>query len=387
MLFYDFMDDNIKRIGQMNSETVHTLNIETDFPSPQFAVQPLEAQIWRNGMLVRMPNHLGDAVMALPALKQLRTIVPEGCGLYVLAPKNQDYLYRNLSIIDGMILLEKTHSVWDKESFNKVRKMRFGAGVLFNNSLRDAILMRLAGVRNLYGAAARGRSFLFARSFRFLPRPKGRPEKIHQSNKLLAMVTALGAAPWDGKMPEFSNEPPFDELANAIAVLCAHPKLLTLASGAAYGAAKRWPAENFRKVAEYWVSRDGVVAVLGSPSEAAIGDEVLAGVDPEKAFNLSGKTNLGDVMQLLRASRLTVANDSGIMHLAAAMGTPGIAVFGPTDFTATGPVSTKWRLMYDKVPCSPCFARTCPKQPLCDGICAITPDMVIAEIIEMQGDK
>ena len=110
-------------------------------------------------------------------------------------------------------------------------------------------------------------------------------------------------------------------------------------------------------------------------------------MDPEKAFNLSGKTNLGDVMQLLRASRLTVANDSGIMHLAAAMGTPGIAVFGPTDFTATGPVSTKWRLMYDKVPCSPCFARTCPKQPLCDGICAITPDMVIAEIIEMQGDK
>lgn len=359
------------------------MNIETDFPSPQFPVTPLDDAVWRNGMLVRMPNHLGDAVMALPALKQLRTIVPEGCGLYVLAPENQAYLYRNLSVVDGMILLSKCHSAWDKESFNKVRKMHFGAGILFNNSLRDTILMRLAGIRKLYGAAARGRSFLMARSFRFPPRPKGRMTEIHQSNKLLAMVTALGAAPWDGKMPEFSNEPPFDELAAPIANLCAHPKLLTLASGAAYGAAKRWPAENFRKVADYWVRTGGVVAVLGSPSEAAIGDEVLAGIDPDKAFNLSGKTNLGDVMQLLRASVMTVANDSGIMHLAAGMGTPGIAVFGPTDYTATGPVSTKWRLMYDKVDCSPCFARVCPKKPLCDGICAITPDMVIAEIQKM----
>ncbi|MBQ8756404.1 MAG: lipopolysaccharide heptosyltransferase II [Lentisphaeria bacterium] len=368
----------------MNSEKVHTLNIETDFPSPQFEIRPVDATVWRNGMLVRMPNHLGDAVMALPALKQLRTIVPEGCGLYVLAPKNQNYLYRNLSIIDGMILLEKCHTLWDKESFSKVRKMRFGAGVLFNNSLRDTILMRLAGVRHLYGAARRGRSILLTRSFKFPPRPTGRAEEIHQSNKLLAMVTAMGAAPWDGKMPEFSNEPPFDELATPIAVLCSHPKLLTLASGAAYGAAKRWPAENFRKVAEYWIAQGGVAAVLGSPSEAGIGDEVLAGLNPDKAFNLSGKTNLGDVMQLLRASRLTVANDSGIMHLAAGMGTPGIAVFGPTDYTATGPVSTKWRLMYDKVPCSPCFARSCPKQPLCEGICAITPEMVIAEIEKMQ---
>jgi lipopolysaccharide heptosyltransferase II len=363
----------------MSSETVYRLNIERDFSAPQFPVIELPARIWCNGMLVRMPDRLGDAVMALPALKQLRTIVPVGCGLYVLAPKAQAYLYRNLSVIDGMILLEKAHAVWDKDSFRKVRKMRFGAGILFNNSFRDTLLMRLAGISHLYGAAARGRPFLLTRSFKFPPRPRSGAYKIHQTNKLLAMVTAIGAVPWDGKMPEFSSEPPYDELAAAITALCAHPKLLTLAPGAA----ECWGAENFRKVAEYWIRKGGVVAILGLPAENQIGNEILNGLNPSKVFDLSGKTNLGDEMQLLRASVLTVANDFDIMHLSAGMGTAGIAFSGPTDYTAVGPVSAKWRLIAAGMECSPCSGTGCPKKSVYDCIGAISPEMVIAEMEEI----
>ena len=364
----------------MSFETVYRLNVERDFPAPQFPVRNLDAKIWCNGMLVRMPNHLGDAVMALPALKQLRTIVPVGCGLYVLAPKAQAYLYRNLSVIDGMILLEKAHAVWDKESFRKVRKMRFGAGILFNNSFRDTLLMRLAGISHLYGAAAFARSFLLTRSFKFPPRPRSGAYKIHQTNKFLAMVTAIGAAPWDGKMPEFSSEPPYDELAAAITALCDHPKLLTLAPGAYSGTAECWPAENFRKIAEYWISKGGIVAILGLPAENQVANGILNGLNPAKVFDLSGKTNLGDEMQLLRASVLTVANDSDIMHLSAGMGTAGIAFFGPTDYTAVGPVSAKWRLIAAGMECSPCSGTGCPKKSVCDCIGAISPEMVIAEM-------
>ena len=84
-------------------------------------------------------------------------------------------------------------------------------------------------------------------------------------------------------------------------------------------------------------------------------------------------------MHLLANSVLTVANDSGIMHLSAALGRPGIAVFGPTDYTATGPISRKWSLLFDKVECAPCFRRECPKG---DARCIrrITAEMVIAEM-------
>ena len=135
-------------------------------------------------------------------------------------------------------------------------------------------------------------------------------------------------------------------------------------------------------MARHWVEAGGIVAVLGSGAERKIGDEVVEGLDPRKAYNLSGGTSLIELMHLLRSSAMTVANDSGIMHLAAALGRPGVAVFGPTDFTATGPISPNWRLLYEKIECSPCFRRECREgHQRC--IRAITPGMVIAEIDDL----
>lgn len=365
---------------------VHTLDIRREFPSPRFPVCPVPEAAWRNGLVVRMPNHLGDAVMALPALGQLKKIVPAECALYVIAPDGQRALYASLPIVDGVIGLEGIHRNWHCEEFQSLRRCRFRAGVLFNNSLRDTILMRLAGVRFLYGAAARCRSLLLYRSFRFPPRPVGRLTGIHQANKLLAMARAMGAPEWDGKMPEFHFRPSLYELNEQVVSICEHPRLLTIASGAAYGAAKRWPSENFRVVARSWVRHGGVVAVLGSASEREIGDEVIAGLSERKAFNLCGRTGLAELMQLLKHSVLTVANDSGVMHLAAVLGTPGIAVFGPTDYTATGPINPHWRLLYEKMECSPCFRRVCPSgKAAC--ISRITPAMVVREMREIAASR
>ena len=141
---------------------------------------------------------------------------------------------------------------------------------------------------------------------------------------------------------------------------CQHPKLLLMAPGAAYGAAKRWDSKKFNQVAAEYIKNGGIVAVLGSKSERIIGNEVVAGLSENKAFNLSGETTFSDLYNLLRNARACVANDSGIMHLAAALGVPGVAVFGPTDYRATGPVSDKWLIVYDKEPCAPCFKRVCP---------------------------
>ena len=370
----------------MGEGPVHLLDIRRDFPSPQFRKVALRPDMWRNGMVVRMPNHLGDAVMALPALGQLRKVVPADCALYCIIPPGQQALYRALPIVSGVVSLSRIHSGWSREDFLNLHRLRLGVGVLFNNSFRDALSMRLAGVPNLYGAQARCRSFLLRRAFAFPPRPDGEPANIHHANRYLAIAAALGAPEWDGALPEFRITPAADELSPAIAALCEHPKLLTIASGAAYGAAKRWPSANFRAVAASWVESGGVVAVLGSESERGIGDEVIAGIDPRKAANLSGRTTLVELMHLLRCSAMTVANDSGVMHLSAALGRPGVAVFGPTDFTATGPIGANWRLLYEKQDCSPCFCRECPRG-MQKCIRAITPEMVIAEMKEMEDSR
>lgn len=370
---------------ELKSETdsVYTLDIRTQFPSPQFPVIPVPSCNWRNGLAVRMPNHLGDAVMALPALGQLHRILPEHCKLYVIAPAAQKALYTSLPMVDDLILLKKIHVFWSWQDISRLRQLHLGVGVLFNNSFRDALMMKLSGVRYLYGAGARFRSFLLKRSFHFPPRPVRRLAGIHQSNKCLAMTRAMGAGEWDGALPEFKFISSVDELFGNLTSLCEHPKLLTLASGAAYGAAKRWPSEFFREIARYWIEEeDGIAVVLGSTAEKAIGEEVISGLPATKAFNLCGKTWLAELMHLLKHSRLTVANDSGIMHLSAALGRLGIAVFGPSDYTATGPISPKWHLMYHKIDCAPCFKRECPSNnPRC--IRQITPDMVIAEMRRM----
>ena len=331
---------------------------------PEFPVTPVKS--WRNGVAVRMPNHLGDAVMALPALMQLKKIMPANCGIFVITNPGNRELYDALDFISGVLLLSGAHRSWSFKEISELRKLRCGCAIAFNNSPRDVIAMRLAGVPAVYGNAARGRSLLLTRAFRFPKRIPGDATQSHQTMRYLAMTAALGAPSWQGELPEFT--PPL------------------LAPGAAYGAAKRWPQENFNAVAKYWISRGGTVAALGSPGEKEMGDGALADCPPDKAFNLCGKTGLFTLMHLFKAACCTVANDSGLMHLGAVLDTCGIVPFGPTDFTDTGPITEKWRLISDCVECAPCLKHTCPRG---EKICMqnLTAERVIAELADIAAEK
>jgi len=153
-------------------------------------------------------------------------------------------------------------------------------------------------------------------------------------------------------------------------------RILVIAGGAAYGAAKRWPAESFREVARRWIEeKNGFAAAIGSKSEAGIADEILRGLPDDSCQNLAGKTNLTELMILLKHAEFCVANDSGVMHLAAVLGTPGVAPFGCTDPVATSPISPEWRIVFDKKECAPCFKRVCPKGTK-ECFDSITPDLV-----------
>ena len=340
---------------------LHTLDIRREFGAPAFPVHPIPPETMRNGVVVRMPNWLGDAVMALPALRQLKDMLPEHCALAVIAPRGMRSFYHALPWVDLILPLRDTHRRWRLEELLMVRRFSPGFGVLFNNSFRDALMLRLAGAGPLYGASARCRSWLLRRSFSFPGRHDHELNRMHHANKYLAIVRALGAPEWDGTLPEIRIARPFFQLAPEVRALCDHPKLLILAAGAAYGAAKRWRSENFNRTAAVWIARGGIAATVGTAKEAPIGAEIAAGLPPNKFFNMMGKTDMTALMYLVRSARAVVANDSGVMHLAAAMGRPGVAVFGSTDYSATGPIGTNWKILYSDRSCSPCFARTCPR--------------------------
>ena len=330
-----------------------------------------------------MPNWLGDAVMALPALFQLRRLLPPQCALAVIVPASMRAFYHALPWIDLIIPLADLHRNWSREEIKMIRRFTPGAAVLFNNSFRDAVMLRLARVPELFGASARFRRVLLNRSFRFPSRISPGLNRLHHANKYLSIAYALGAPRWDGKLPEIRIPRPVTQLSGELRALCDHPRLLILAAGAAYGAAKRWRSENFRAVAADWIAGGGIAATVGSPAEAAIGAEIAEGLPEGKFSNLMGATDLTEVMLLLRSAYAVLANDSGIMHLAAALGRPGVAVFGSTDYTATGPISDNWKILYSHRPCSPCFRRVCP-HGAADCMKDIGPEEAIQALRELE---
>ena len=119
--------------------------------APEFPVRPLNMKKIKDGIIVRVPNWLGDIIMTLPALMELKKILPEYCGLFVVCSPGSRDLLESLPMIDYVIALDKAHRNWSQDDLRRVTKMRAGAGILFNNSLRDAIFMRIAGIKHLYG--------------------------------------------------------------------------------------------------------------------------------------------------------------------------------------------------------------------------------------------
>ncbi|MBQ9337643.1 MAG: lipopolysaccharide heptosyltransferase II [Lentisphaeria bacterium] len=330
---------------------------------PVFEQTPPSLADWRNGLLVRSPNWLGDAVMTLPALTVLRRIIPEPCGLFVACPRGMAPFFRMLpEIVDDVAELIDPHAFPTRKEWKKIRWFNAGIGVLFNNSLRDALWLKTCRIPKLYGAAARFRSFLLERAFVFPPRRDHELNRPHQAAKNLAIARALGAPDWDGVLPEFSIPVEPETWPDEVRAVLKEDELLVLAPGATYGAAKRWDPLRFAEVAAWWIrERQGKVALVCSAKEAADARAALTGLPAGSYFDLGGKTTLETLMLVLKQAKACVANDSGTMHLAAALGTPGAVPFGSTDPAATAPISRRWRILFDKQPCAPCFKRVCPK--------------------------
>jgi heptosyltransferase-2 len=156
-------------------------------------------------------------------------------------------------------------------------------------------------------------------------------------------------------------------------------KILIINPGAAYGSAKCWPKEYFRKTIQKLTKNGDVTCVcIGDEKSSALADEIVAGIP--RTVNLCNKTTIRDLMGLLSIANGLLTNDSGPMHIGSALDVPLVALFGSTDMIRTGPVGTG-RVIYKGTPCSPCFRRTCNKDFRC--MYDITPEEVVDQIREI----
>jgi heptosyltransferase-2 len=360
--------------------------------------------------LVRGVNWLGDAVLSSAGLMRLREARPQA-HITLLTPAWLAPLWAHHPAVDAVLTFEPGESLWAVA--RRIREGRFDLALVFPNSPRSALEVFLARVPCRVGYARRWRRWLLThpvpprpaevpmhkRSSRQIRRLSSQPHlqlspippAAHHVHQYLALTAVLGANP-DPVPPLISVLP--DEVRAIEArfgFLRAEPRrplLLGLNAGAAYGPAKQWPADRFAAVAaalqqqlhcHWWI--------LGSrteePKAMAIAQAIRhAGhCPPHWVHVLAGRTTLRELCAALKACDVVLTNDSGPMHLAAAVGTPVVAIFGSTSPELTGPGlpgDNRHVVIRGRAGCAPCFRRRCPIDHRC--MQSVTVDQVVAAV-------
>ncbi len=317
-------------------------------PGPAVSGRPLPSA---ERLLVRAPNWIGDVVLSLPALRDLRRAFP-AARLSVLARPWVAELYRAVREVDEIVA--SRGPLADARSL----RGRFDAAVLLPNSFATALVARLAGIPERWGYATDGRAPLLTRRCRVPAAVRGRSQVYYYR----AMLEGLGLAT-DGA-PDATLACPEAWAAEGASLLGDDGPWIGVNAGAAYGSAKRWLPERFAAAADLVARRVGAkVAIVGGAAEREIG-ATIAGELRAPSRLLAGETTLAGLVGVLSRLRLLLTNDSGPMHLAAALGTPLVAVFGSTDWRETAPRG-RATVVREAVDCAPCMLRECPIDHRC----------------------
>ena len=321
-------------------------------------------------ILVRAPNWVGDAVMAIPALEAIRR-ARDGAEIVVLARPLVADLYFSQPFADRILPYDfrGNHRGWlgREKLIAQLRKENFGSAVLLQNAFEAAWLAWRAGIPERIGYARDGRGLLLTRGVP-VPRPAEIPK--HECHYYLELLRRAG---WIESVPAIPpirlaiSEPAREAAESALRAAGARENAwrCAIAPGASYGAAKCWPAERFAQLADRLVSECGAdVLFFGTPGEMEIANRIRSNMK-SPAISLVGKTSMRDLPALLAFCSVFIGNDSGAMHVAAAAGLPVIGIFGSTDPEGTAPVTNQFTLIRQSVSCSPCFLRRCPVDHRC----------------------
>ena len=327
-------------------------------------------------ILIRGTNWIGDAVLTLPALAAVRNTFPAArvavlakpwvAEVYALCPEiDEVILYRRPGIHEGFAGMVRLAG--------ELRLRRFDAAILLQNAIEAAILSCLAGIPVRAGYGTDGRGLLLTHSVK---KTRGLG-KLHQTQYYLEMVKALGCRE-AAKEPSLATTPEHESLAESLLDrlgLTGKRPLIGMAPGAAYGPAKRWLPERFAAVADRLIRDEGAsVLLFGSAGDRPAAASVVRNASVSLT-DIAGQTDLREAIAVMARCDLFISNDSGLMHLAAALGVPTVAIFGSTNPLTTGPVGRHSVIVRQDVDCSPCLKTDCPTDFRC--MKRITADSVL----------
>lgn len=265
---------------------------------------------------------------------------------------------------------------------NMLKTHQYRYAFLLQNAFGSALSTFLAGIPKRIGYSRDCRGFLLTDAISYSKQDK----QMHHIHYYLHMLKSYGIEA-DYTFPYIEVQP--QEVQKAQTLLKDYPKpILVICPGASFGMAKRWLPEYFSKVADEFIQRyRGCVLIMGSPAETETARAIITSTKEQGAiFDLTGRLSLRKTIAVISQSDCVLSNDSGLMHVAYAVGKPLVAIFGSTSPELTGPQGRLSRVLRASVPCSPCFQRTCKGHHL-KCMALVTPEMVLQAIEEILPTK
>ncbi len=332
-------------------------------------------------ILIVAPSWIGDTLLAQPLLARLQRKLP-GVVIDALAPGWTAPVLRRMPEISEVIDAPFGHGELKLAARwrlgRALRERSYDEAIVLPNTFKSALVPFFAGIPLRVGFAGELRYGLLS-----LVHKLDEKRLPLMAERYAQLAEKPGTAP-KRPLPEVRLRVDGANLAAALARLGLSRAKLTaaLCPGAEYGPSKRWPPRHFAALAKKLAARGHAVWLFGSPNDRDIGEEI-ARASEGAAVNLCGKTDLASAIDLLSITEIVVTNDSGLMHLAAAVGRPVVALYGSSSPERTPPLTERARIVRTGIECSPCFERDCP---LGHHKCMteLTPERVIGEIAEVE---
>jgi heptosyltransferase-2 len=321
-----------------------------------------------NRILIIAPNWIGDAVMSQPMLATLKAIYPQS-HIDVLASPWVAPIYRACTEVHQVIeaRLEHRQLQWGlrKQLAKQLELNHYDACYILPNSLKSALIPWLANIPLRIGYRGEMR-------FGLINLALTNPSKINRppmANHYLALCDLV-----DHSQKIDTNQPADPQLkvspvakqsvrAKLQEIAISDKSIYVLCPGAEYGVTKRWPTEHFATLAQQLIANkaDVHIILLGSKGDHALGEAIRTTANHDQQIhNWCGNTSLDEAIAIIDMSKALVSNDSGLMHIGAALKIPQVAIFGSSDPHHTPPLSDKAQVIWLNLPCSPCHKRECP---------------------------
>ncbi|WP_432455401.1 MULTISPECIES: lipopolysaccharide heptosyltransferase II [unclassified Agarivorans] len=316
-------------------------------------------------ILVVGPSWVGDMVMSQSLYKSLKQLHPQA-QLDVLAPDWCRPMLERMPEVDNALRMPLGHGDlqlavrW--KLARAIKAKGYDWAITQPNSLKAALVPWFAGIKRRTGWKGESRYGVLndLRSNK-----QAFPLMVERYVSLAYPKQTMTSA---AKLPSYqhpalsANSNNQQQALSQLNLSDSQP-ILALCPGAEFGPAKRWPEQHYATVAQHWIEqRNGQVWIFGSDKDQAVGEQIiahLAEASQSACYNLAGKTKLAEAIDLMALASLAISNDSGLMHIAAALKLPLIAVYGSSSPQYTPPLTDTAEILHTDIECRPCFKKTC----------------------------